>query len=89
MRMYVAAVAHNAVVSEPILPPCRGFSYNAAGEPVPGDLIIAVGGERVQSSEDILAIIEQFDAGDMVPITVLRGREQLIVNVTVKEVNEK
>jgi S1-C subfamily serine protease len=68
---------------------CRGFSYNAAGEPVPGDLIVAVGGERVQSSEDILAIIEQFNVGDMVPITVLRGRKQLVVNVTVKEMVDK
>lgn len=64
---------------------CRGFSENAAGEPVPGDLIIAVGGERVQSSEDIAAIVEQFSVGDQVPVTLLRGRQEVIMNVPLIE----
>lgn len=64
---------------------CRGFSVNAAGEPVPGDLVVAVGGERVQSSEDIAAIVEQFSVGDQVPVTLLRGREEVAVNVPLVE----
>lgn len=58
---------------------------NAAGEPVAGDLIIAVGGERVQSSEDIAAIVEQFSVGDQVPVTLLRGRQEVSVNVPLVE----
>eukprot|EP00892_Ulva_mutabilis_P010674 jgi/Ulvmu1/797/UM010_0171.1 len=63
----------------------RGFSVNAAGEPVPGDLIIAVGGEKVQSSEDIAAIVEQFSVGDQVPVTLLRGRAEVVINVPLVE----
>lgn len=58
---------------------------NAAGEPVAGDLIVAVGGERVQSSEDIAAIVEQFSVGDQVPVTLLRGRQEVAVNVPLVE----
>jgi S1-C subfamily serine protease len=54
---------------------------------VPGDLVIAVGGERVESSEDIAAIVEQFNPGDQVPITLLRGREQVVLNVPIFEHN--
>lgn len=67
---------------------CRGFSVNAAGEPKPGDLIVAVGGERVQSSEDVLAIVEQFSIGDQVPVTLQRGSQQVVVNVALVEVND-
>jgi S1-C subfamily serine protease len=57
------------------------MTVTAAGEPLAGDLVIAVGGERVNSSEDIAAIVEQFQIGDQVPLTLLRGREQFNVNV--------
>ena len=67
---------------------CRGFAANAAGERMPGDLVVAVGGERVNSSEDVLAIIEQFAVGDQVPITLQRGSQQVVVNVPVLEGSE-
>jgi S1-C subfamily serine protease len=59
---------------------------NAAGEPMPGDLVIAVGGEKVESSEDIAAIVEQFSVGDQVPVTLLRGRQPQVVSVPLIEV---
>ena len=68
---------------------CRGSSLNERGEPVPGDLIIAVGGERVQSSEDVLAIVEQFAIGDQVPMTLQRGNQQLQVNVPIVEIKDQ
>lgn len=52
------------------------MSVTAAGEPVPGDLVIAVGGEKVANSEDIAAIVEQFHVGDQVPLTFLRGNQR-------------
>ena len=61
---------------------------NASGEPVPGDLIVAVGGERVHSSEDVLAIVEQFSVGDQVPITLQRGSQRVQVNAPVVEMPE-
>lgn len=63
----------------------RGMSVNAAGEPIPGDLLIAVGREAVRSSEDIAAIVEQFQVGDQVPVTVLRGKQRMDVNVPLVE----
>ena len=61
------------------------MSVTAAGEPVPGDLVVAVGREAVRSSEDIAAIVEQFHVGDQVPVTVLRGRERIDMNVPLVE----
>ena len=61
------------------------MSVNAAGEPIPGDLLIAVGREAVHSSEDIAAIVEQFQVGDQVPVTVLRGKQRMDVNVPLVE----
>lgn len=63
----------------------RGFSKNASGELVLGDLVLAVGGEPVQSCEDIIGIVEQFNVGDQVPFTVRRGTTQMTVNVPVTE----
>jgi S1-C subfamily serine protease len=62
---------------------------NAAGEPTPGDLVVAVGRERVNSSEDILAIVEQFSVGDQVPLTIQRGNQTLVVNVPVVEISDR
>lgn len=57
----------------------------AAGEPIPGDLVVAVGSEKVQNSEDIAAIVEQFQVGDLVPVTLLRGRQRIDVNIPLIE----
>lgn len=49
--------------------------------------MVAIGGESVVSSEDVLAIVEQFSVGDQVPVTVLRGSRRLVVNVPVLELD--
>ena len=51
----------------------RGVQYDRQGNIVLGDHIIAVNGEAVTSAEDILAVIEDFQAGDAVSVSVKRG----------------
>lgn len=62
---------------------CRGCVTQADGEAKIGDMITAVGGERVTSSEDVIGIVEQFSVGDQVPMTLHRRNSEMTVNVPV------
>jgi len=42
-----------------------------------GDLIVAIDGQQVTDTQDISAIMDKHQAGDVVTVTVLRGRRQL------------
>ena len=43
---------------------------------VVNDIVLAVGGKPVTSVEELISIIEEFDVGDLVPITLQRiGRD--------------
>ncbi len=46
-----------------------------------GDLIIAVDGKSVQTSDDLFRIIDQHAVGDTVKLTVMRGGEKVDVDV--------
>jgi len=52
----------------------RGMSRDAQGRVVLGDVIVAVGGERVANAEDIISCIEALDVGESVAVTLRRGR---------------
>lgn len=52
-------------------PCCRGVERMEAGIVV-NDIVLAVGGKAVTSVEELISIIEEFDIGDLVPITVQR-----------------
>ena len=54
------------------------------GRPVAGDVIVAVDGKPVDSVARLLARLDDFDAGDTVPLTVLRGQQRLTVTVTLQ-----
>ena len=51
----------------------RPLRRGALGEPVLGDLIIAVSGTRVRQVEDLLAAILERRPGDIVELSVARG----------------
>src|SRR5713101_1150951 len=54
----------------------------AAGSGIkPGDILLQVGRKRVTEPEDVLDASFFITAGDTVPITVMRGNEQLTFNV--------
>jgi S1-C subfamily serine protease len=50
-----------------------------------GDLIVAIDGQEVTDPQDISAIMDKHQAGDTVSITVLRGRRQMTVKLTLGE----
>ena len=54
---------------------------SAWGKMVLGDVITAVGGQRVACVEDLIADIERFSVGDQVPLTVQREGRALGVQV--------
>ena len=50
-----------------------------------GDLIVAIDGQEVTDPQDISAIMDKHQAGDTVSVTVLRGRRQMTVKLTLGE----
>ena len=53
-----------------------------------GDLIIAIDGHEVTSSQDISEIMDAHQAGDTVAVTVYRGRKKMTVQLTLGEAHE-
>ena len=50
-----------------------------------GDLIIAIDGEQVSTPQDIAAMMDKHQAGDVVSLTVLRNRRQVTFKLTLGE----
>ncbi len=53
-----------------------------------GDLIVAIDGQQVTGPEDISAIMDKHQAGDTISITILRGRKQMTIKLTLGEAQE-
>jgi S1-C subfamily serine protease len=56
---------------------------------VGGDLIVAIDGEKVQDQQDLAQLMNKHRAGDIVHITVYRGKKKLDVDVTLGEAREQ
>ncbi|HKF47182.1 MAG TPA: trypsin-like peptidase domain-containing protein [Terracidiphilus sp.] len=54
-----------------------------------GDLIVAIDGQQVTDTQDISEIMDKHQAGDTVSVTVVRGRRQMTVKVTLGEAREQ
>jgi len=50
--------------------------------PIGGDVVLAVDGKGVRSMDDLILLISQQDVGNRVPLTILRGGEEIQVTVT-------
>ncbi len=50
-----------------------------------GDLIIAIEGQQITDPQDISAAMDRHQAGDTITLTILRGRRQMNVKVTLGE----
>jgi S1-C subfamily serine protease len=50
-----------------------------------GDLIVAIDGQEIADTQDISAIMDKHQAGDVVTVTVLRGRRQMNFKLTLGE----
>ena len=53
-----------------------------------GDLIVAIDDQQVTDPQDISAIMDKHQAGDTVSVTVLRGRRQMTVKLTLGEARD-
>ena len=54
-----------------------------------GDLIVAIDGEKVEDQQELAQIMNNHRAGDMVKVTVYRGKKKLDVNVELGELREQ
>ena len=63
--------------------------YSMGNTPVMlgGDFIVAIDGQEITSAQDISAVMNSHKTGDMVTVTIFRGRKRLDVNVTLGEAN--
>jgi len=50
-----------------------------------GDLIVAIDGRQVTDPQDINAIMDKHQAGDVVSVTLYRGRKQMTLKLALGE----
>ena len=62
----------------------RATMRNERGNLVLGDIIVAIEGEPVRGSSDMLLLLEQRDAGDSVRVTIVRGGKERDVQVVLQ-----
>jgi S1-C subfamily serine protease len=56
-------------------------AYRSAGGVVPGDVIVAFNGRPVSRVGDLLARVDDFEVGETVELTVMRGGEERKVSL--------
>ncbi|SFB63855.1 PDZ domain-containing protein [Azotobacter beijerinckii] len=61
-----------------------GASFTRDGGIVPGDIVTAVDGKTVESVEQLLAILDDYQAGNRVRLSVKRGDKQREVELALQ-----
>jgi S1-C subfamily serine protease len=62
----------------------KGASVSCDRKIVPGDIIVAVEGKPVDAVGKLLSRLDDFNVGDTVRLTVLRGRAKVEVLLTLQ-----
>ena len=62
---------------------CSGCEISRDGQETIGDVIVEIGMQKVGKTEDVARILERFSVGDLVPITVKRGKFKKRISVLV------
>ncbi|MEE8302681.1 MAG: trypsin-like peptidase domain-containing protein [Candidatus Tectomicrobia bacterium] len=62
----------------------RSTRRDARGRLVLGDVIIHIEDDRVQSSDDLMTILDKYQVGDTVSVTVIRDDKRLTLPVTLQ-----
>ena len=65
----------------------RGITVSRGGTVVPGDIITAVDGKRIESVGQFAALLDDFKIGDRVKLTLLRQGKNVEVVVTLQSEN--
>jgi S1-C subfamily serine protease len=60
----------------------RGTRRNDSGKIVLGDLIVAIDGEPIRTTDDLFRVIDRHKVGDVVPLTILREGKKMDVHVS-------
>ncbi len=63
----------------------REATIGGQSVPIGGDVIIAIDGKQIGSMEDLGSILQNYNPGDQITMTVLRGSQQLDLSVTLGE----
>ncbi len=53
-----------------------------------GDLIVAIDGQDVADTQDISAIMDKHQAGDTISVTIVRGKKQMTLKLTLGEARD-
>ena len=56
---------------------------------VGGDLIVAIGGEKIESQQALAQIMNRHRAGDTIKVTIFRGKKKLEVAVELGEARDQ
>jgi S1-C subfamily serine protease len=62
----------------------HGTGLDEYGDRVPGDVVVAIDGQPVQSGNDLYAVLERYKPGDTVTLTYVRGGQREEVKVTLE-----
>ena len=62
----------------------RGTRHNESGHIVLGDVIMAVNGQAVAHGKDLASVLERYEVGDTVTLTIVRAGEHSDVQVTLQ-----
>lgn len=54
---------------------------------IPGDIIVAVNGKKVENYNDLRDELERYEVGGIVTLTIIRGREELQVEIELEAIN--
>ncbi|MCE3224079.1 MAG: Peptidase HtrA family [Nitrospira sp.] len=65
----------------------RGSRETPGGRVELGDIIVGVDGKPVETTDDLMALMEQHKVGDQVNIEYVRGNRKLQVTVTLQAIN--
>jgi S1-C subfamily serine protease len=64
----------------------RSTQVDARGGVKLGDVIVAIDGERIETSDDLFNAMEKHAVGEVVKVTVLRGERRVSMAVTLQAV---
>jgi len=60
----------------------RTEAFNGQNVTLGGDLIVAIGGKKVDGADDVSGVVTDVHPGETVPFTVLRGNRRFTIDVT-------
>ena len=54
-----------------------------------GDLIVAIDGQQVTDPQDISALMDKHQAGDIISVTIFRGKRQMTLKLVLGEARDE